>query len=652
MTAAYDRLLDRLRDQGHQVNVTGNGQAKAQCPAHDDSKPSLSVTRLEQRTLVYCHAGCETVAVLTALELGLSDLYDEPRGARYDYLDTAGQVVRTVHRTPDKRFRQSGDTKARPALYRLPEVVAAVASGTTIYLVEGEQDVHALETLGAIATTAPMGAGNWSKVDTSPLHGAHVVAVPDADAAGTNWSQAVHASLTGHAASLTWARAAVGKDAADHVAAGHGLAELVPIETPVAAAGESRRRLVLTSADTISPRRVRWLWDGRVALGTLALLAGREGVGKSTVAYWLAARVTRGELPGEYQGEPRAALICATEDSWTHTIVPRLMAAGADLGRIHLMEVVADTVHVGLSLPRDVPDVERAAAEVGAGLLLLDPLMSRLDAGLDSHRDHEVRQALEPLARLADQASVAVVGLIHHNKSTSTDPLQLVMGSRAFSAVARSVSTVIPDPDDDTNTRRLFGTPKNNLGRTDLPTLAFRVESHPIETDDGTAWTGRVEWGDDSPVTIGEAMRRAVGDAREDQGAATECADWLRDHLTGQGGCAESGPTKRAARSAGHSEWALRRARERLSIVTESQGFPRVTTWSLPESLPSREASREESLGETLSTNTTTTTEGIKSSRGGRVGGEDTPRATTSPLTDQPETLTYDWNQRHQTSTQ
>ena len=130
-------------------------------------------------------------------------------------------------------------------------------------------------------------------------------------------------------------------------------------------------------------------------------------------------------------------------------------------------------------------------------LLLLDPLMSRLSDRLDTYRDAEVRLALEPLAALANRAHLTVLGIIHHNKSGSTDPLQVIMGSRAFTAVARSVHTVILDPDDETNRRRLFGTPKNNLGLSDLPTFSFVIDSFAIETDDGDlAWTGRLLCGE------------------------------------------------------------------------------------------------------------------------------------------------------------
>ncbi len=166
--SAYDRLVDRLRADGRKVKE-GNrpGQARAQCPAHEDHAPSLSVTKIEGQVLVHCHAGCDAEDVTAALNLTMGDLFDEPSGAKYHYTDRAGTVLRTVTRTPDKHFKQSGQTKGSSTLYRLPEVVAAIEKGQTIYVVEGEKDVHALESVGAVATTAPMGASNWAKVDAA-----------------------------------------------------------------------------------------------------------------------------------------------------------------------------------------------------------------------------------------------------------------------------------------------------------------------------------------------------------------------------------------------------------------------------------------------------------------------------------------------------
>jgi len=233
---AYQRILDALTREGLIVRPRGDRKASAQCPAHDDRNPSLSVTAIEGQALLYCQAGCPTADVLAALHLTMRDLFDESSGVRYHYADSAGTVLRTVTRSPDKRFWQSGQTQGGTTLYRLPGLAQAVARGDSVYLVEGEKDVHALESLGAVATTAPMGASNFRKVDPSPLREAHVVAVVDRDDAGGRWAADVRDHLHDIAGDLQFVQAAEGKDAADHVAAGMGLEDftsfLIPSSAP------------------------------------------------------------------------------------------------------------------------------------------------------------------------------------------------------------------------------------------------------------------------------------------------------------------------------------------------------------------------------------------------------------------------------------
>lgn len=343
---------------------------------------------------------------------------------------------------------------------------------------------------------------------------------------------------------------------------------------------EKLRSVRLTRAADIVVKPVHWLWDGRIALGTLALLGGREGIGKSTVAYQLAADLTRGRLPGIGHGVPRAVIVAATEDSWEHTIVPRLMAAEADLRHVYRVEVHTYDGHVtGLNLPRDLLDLEQAVIEVQAALILLDPLMSRLDAKLDTHKDAEVRLALEPLVSIANRTGAAILGLIHLNKSLSTDPLTMLMGSRAFAAVARAVLFCMVDPDDDGG--RILGQPKNNLGRTDLPTLTFRIVSaHVADTEEGPVWTGRVDWQAETPRSLAEVME-AASEGAENRTATQEAADWLTDWLTSQGGTDESAVIKREGAKAGHSQDSLKRARRRIGAASNSEGFPRRTYWTL-----------------------------------------------------------------------
>jgi hypothetical protein len=231
MMTAAERILDALAERGLRTSRTG-GQVQAQCPAHDDREPSLSIRPIEGSVLLHCHGGCDLDDVLAELGMTRRDLYDEPRDnelARYTYTDAAGRPTRTVHRYEGKQFPQSGD-KRIAQLYRLPKVIEAVEAGRTIYLVEGEKDVHAIESLGEVATTAPMGGKNFDKVDVGPLKGAQVVAVVDRDATGQTWAGTVTERLDGYAGTLKFVEALDGKDAADHIAAGHPLDALVPTD--------------------------------------------------------------------------------------------------------------------------------------------------------------------------------------------------------------------------------------------------------------------------------------------------------------------------------------------------------------------------------------------------------------------------------------
>jgi hypothetical protein len=117
---AYARIIDHLRAHGKKVRETRPGQqAMAQCPAHEDRNPSLSITGIEGQVLAYCHAGCPIEAVLDALGMTKSDLYDDTRGATYVYEVAPGQIQPTAHRNPEKKFWQTGDTQSQPILYRL-----------------------------------------------------------------------------------------------------------------------------------------------------------------------------------------------------------------------------------------------------------------------------------------------------------------------------------------------------------------------------------------------------------------------------------------------------------------------------------------------------------------------------------------------------
>ncbi len=87
-------------------------------------------------------------------------------------------------------------------------------------------------------------------------------------------------------------------------------------------------------ASTFEMSAIQWLWPNRFALGKLGILAGLPDEGKGQVLCDMAARVTRGlDWPcGEGTAPLGNVLLLTAEDDPKDTVVPRLLAAGADLG--------------------------------------------------------------------------------------------------------------------------------------------------------------------------------------------------------------------------------------------------------------------------------------------------------------------------------
>jgi 5S rRNA maturation endonuclease (ribonuclease M5) len=198
-----------------------DGWWNAKCPAHDDSRPSLTLRDTDDGGVAWkCMAGCESRAVAAALKArGL--LPERPRRKgkgrgrivdTYEYHDEKGVLLFQVVRFEPKSFSQRRPDPNRPGewiwslgkirrvLFGLPELLAADPA-ETVWICEGEKDVDRLRALGLVATTSPQGADKWHLVDDAPLAGRHVVILPDLDEPGRKHAQRVAQSLVGKAAS-------------------------------------------------------------------------------------------------------------------------------------------------------------------------------------------------------------------------------------------------------------------------------------------------------------------------------------------------------------------------------------------------------------------------------------------------------------------
>jgi AAA domain len=313
-------------------------------------------------------------------------------------------------------------------------------------------------------------------------------------------------------------------------------------------------------ASSVMMKRVQWLWQEKIPLGELTIAAGREGAAKSQFTIWLAAQITRGTLPGDLHGCPRPVIICAREDSWDKTIVPRLHVAGADLDMVYRVEVIREDrgyqTEVSLTLPLDNDMLEKEITSLGVLLVILDPLVSMMSTHLNSHHAADVRRMLEPLARMAQRTSCSMVGLAHFAKTEGRDAASLISGSHAYKDVARSVLVFARDEPDS----GVMSHVKSNLGRLSDQSMTYRMESRWIEVSDGSS---------EVPYFIpGEPTWRHVEDLL-DTGQARQVSkarNFLRSSLNGSWRLSKD--VEDEARQAGIPSRTLDRARQDLGIMT------------------------------------------------------------------------------------
>jgi hypothetical protein len=234
------------------------------------------------------------------------------------------------------------------------------------------------------------------------------------------------------------------------------------------------------SAASVEARRLAWLWTDRIPLGAVTILAGDGGLGKSLLTCELAAQLSRGGIAGDLIGKPAPTLILSAEDDAETTIKPRLMAAGADLGLVH----VATDTGEPFTLPNDQQALGETVQTLGVRLIVLDPLVAFLSTKVDAHKDQSVRLALAPLATLARQLNVAILAILHVNRRDTSDSSARFSGSPAFRNAARSAlmfGADPADPDGREGPNRVLAQNKANLSRPGLRSLACRIESVTVD---------------------------------------------------------------------------------------------------------------------------------------------------------------------------
>ena len=338
--------------------------------------------------------------------------------------------------------------------------------------------------------------------------------------------------------------------------------------------------VVLRCGADLTPMPIEWLWLHWLGIGKLHILAGAPGQGKTTIALSIGATVTIG---GRWPDGSRCAvgniLIWSGEDDAADTLLPRLLAAGADKSRCYFIEATRrDGEVVPFDPARDLPQLQTAIEKIGGiKLLIVDPVVSAVTG--DSHKNTEVRRALQPLVDMGAACGCAVLGITHFAKGgQGTDPAQRVVGSVAFTAVARVVLVAAKVKGKDGEDARILARGKSNIGPDDGGFEYHLEQAEPIPGIQAS----RIAWGKSVEGSARELLTDPDDGAEQSDDASVknELPMLLWSEL--RDGPAPSKEVESALMGHGYSKKQIRNTREKMGVKPRKPNMAAAWFWELP----------------------------------------------------------------------
>lgn len=348
-------------------------------------------------------------------------------------------------------------------------------------------------------------------------------------------------------------------------------------EVRPSAHGQQGRPVVLACGSDLNPTPIRWLWPGWLALGKLHILAGAPGQGKTTIALAMAATVTLGGCwPDGARSALGNVLIWSGEDDPADTLLPRLLAMGAERQRCHFIKGTRgeDGSINPFDPATDLPGLRDAIAAIGGiSLLIVDPVVSAVTG--DSHKNTEVRRALQPLVDMADACNCAVLGITHFAKGgQGTDPAQRVVGSVAFTAVARVVMVAAKVKGEEGEDARILARSKSNIGRDDGGFEYHLEQREPLPGIQASC----IAWGQ----AVEGSARELLSDPNESQQEETsDAAELLRGELDALL-WTDSETATQPLKAAGFSKKQIWQASKKVGVERRKDGMKGGWLWRLP----------------------------------------------------------------------
>jgi hypothetical protein len=363
-----------------------------------------------------------------------------------------------------------------------------------------------------------------------------------------------------------------------------------------AGSAQDTSSVILVRATDVVPRAKNWLWEGHLLRGALELLTGIPGLGKSQVQCTYVACATTGRAwPGSGKGlvVPVSVIMVTAEDPLDQEVVPRLIAAGADLSRVHFLQYIkTDEKQRQFLLAEDLDRIKKAITEIGdVGLITMDPITAYMGGKMDSHKVTEVRSQLGPLKDFSQEVQTAVSAITHPAKNPGRRAIDHFIASQAFIAAARVGHACFAEMKQDEATgenkptgRVLFTHAKHNPSER-MGTLAYRIIGGVAIGQDpqtrAAITSSHVVW-EQAPVDISPDAAVAASDGKSKrESEQAEVQTFLRSMLAA--GSAVQQEIMDEGERLGFSQKQIRTAARKLKVVMKKSSFKGPWQWYWPD---------------------------------------------------------------------
>jgi putative DNA primase/helicase len=287
------------------------------------------------------------------------------------------------------------------------------------------------------------------------------------------------------------------------------------------------REMTMRRADKFNAEVIPWLWPNRIVANNVNVFSGEPDQGKSLCWTDLVARLTTGrDFPdcSNDLGGPVDAVVMASEDDISSTIIPRLIAAEADLTRVHfavVTENVSGTISEGIAaLDRDLPTLNTLLEQlkqtgISIALIVVDPIIAFI-GDADPNKDKEIRPIFSRMKTFSKKNGVAWLTVNHLNKNSNATSINRTSGAKSFVSAPRASWMFAADPDN--QERRLMMKGKGNLVKQGLKTLAYRIVETFIEVNgkpfldskQRPVGVPRIVWDGESEHTADDVLQSAA----------------------------------------------------------------------------------------------------------------------------------------------